>query len=107
MPIGPMLVLCSALVAGQAGDPSPVVPEDQPAVEEDRPRRDRDRLRAPEEQRPPVEAPQSPLPIMKWDGPVSCGFLQPTKAVPSGHYRIQCDDEKKVCLVSPTHVLNE
>ena len=82
----PLMVLCSALVH-QVPDEALAPP--QPAASE----------------RPAVEAASGPLPRMRHDAAVQCGYLKPSKAVPTGHYRIQCDDRSKVCLVSPTHVL--
>lgn len=55
---------------------------------------------------PRLEAPSEPRPVMRWDRPVLCGYLQPSPASPSGHYRVQCDDAARVCLVSPPHVLD-
>ena len=57
--------------------------------------------------RPAVEPGKAPLPQMRWDQVVQCGYLRPTKEVPSGHFRIQCDDKIKVCLVAPTRVVLE
>lgn len=58
--------------------------------------------------RPPVEPlPAGELPLMRWDEPVSCGFLQPTPDVPSGHFRIQCDEAQRVCLVAPLRELSD
>lgn len=57
--------------------------------------------------RPPVEKPAANLPLMRFDLPISCGFLQPTPQVPSGHFRIQCDDTTRVCLVAPLRELTD
>lgn len=58
--------------------------------------------------RPPVDPlPEGELPLMRWEEPVSCGFLQPTRDVPSGHFRIQCDETKRVCLVAPLRELTD
>lgn len=58
--------------------------------------------------RPPVEPlPDGELPLMRWDEPVSCGFLQPTPDVPSGHFRIQCDETKRVCHVAALRELSD
>lgn len=58
--------------------------------------------------RPPVEPlPEGELPLMRWEEPVSCGFLQPTPDVPSGHFRIQCDEANRTCLVAPLRELSD
>jgi hypothetical protein len=53
-----------------------------------------------------LEPPASPLPTMAWDAPVLCAQLEPTPAIPSGEYRAQCDDVRRVCLLSPARELD-
>ncbi|MFL5320310.1 MAG: hypothetical protein ACJ790_11690, partial [Myxococcaceae bacterium] len=57
--------------------------------------------------RPPVEKATGELPLMRYDQPISCGFLQPTQQAPSGHFRIQCDDTRRVCLVAPLREITD
>ncbi|MFO0596493.1 MAG: hypothetical protein U0228_14345 [Myxococcaceae bacterium] len=45
------------------------------------------------------------VPHLDWDRDVQCLMLPPTKAVPSGLFRAQCDHEQKRCLLAPTRVL--
>jgi len=42
---------------------------------------------------------------LDWDARTWCVRLAPTKAVPSGEFRVQCDAEKKRCLAAPRTVL--
>ncbi len=55
--------------------------------------------------RPQVEPAKGALPQMHYDQVVHCGVLRSSPQVPSGQYRIQCNDKIKVCLATPTHVL--
>ena len=56
---------------------------------------------------PVLEPPRDPLPHMRWDKTVVCASLAPTRAVPSGEFRLQCDDAQRVCLVSPVRELDD
>jgi hypothetical protein len=53
-----------------------------------------------------VEPAPSPPLVMRWGGVVNCVQLPATPSVPSGAYRVQCDDKKKVCLASSLHELD-
>lgn len=53
---------------------------------------------------PPVQ-PSAEPPALRWDSPTMCVDLAPSPKVPSGHYRVQCDEAKQQCLASPTAVL--
>ncbi|MBL8957477.1 MAG: hypothetical protein JNK82_42280 [Myxococcaceae bacterium] len=44
---------------------------------------------------------------LRYDQEVYCAQLPPTAAVPSGRYRVQCDDAAHVCLVAPNKVLRD
>lgn len=44
---------------------------------------------------------------LDWSRPVACVSLQPTKQVPSGLFRVQCDGREQRCFAAPTHVLVE
>lgn len=55
--------------------------------------------------RPQVVRGSGPLPVMRFDAPVFCAELAPSREVPSGRYRIQCDDKAQQCLASSTHVM--
>jgi hypothetical protein len=55
---------------------------------------------------PVIQPPSTPLPVQEWGKRTVCLRLPPTKAVPSGHWRAQCDDSTKRCLVSPLHELD-
>jgi hypothetical protein len=56
---------------------------------------------------PPVIQPAaSPLPVQEWGARTVCMTLPPTKAVPSGQWRAQCDDATRRCLISPRHELD-
>lgn len=52
-----------------------------------------------------VRPPPGELPSLDWDQPVFCVALQPTKAVPSGSFRVQCDAQYRQCLAAPNTVL--
>lgn len=54
----------------------------------------------------PLEPPSHPLQHLDWEQGVRCAFFAPTRSVPSGEYRLQCDEEKHLCLASPTHELD-
>jgi hypothetical protein len=54
---------------------------------------------------PEVEPPASPARRLTWGQYVSCVQLAPTKEVPSGAFRVQCDEATRTCLASPGHVL--
>lgn len=109
-----MLLVATVVVwtlAAQATEPAPAAEPAAPATEA------APAAEAPPAEPPPVgaptppplalEAPRDPLPHMKWNEPVICAFLVPTKAVPSGEFRLQCDDVRRVCLVSPTRELDD
>jgi hypothetical protein len=42
---------------------------------------------------------------LDWDKPVACMLLKPSKTVPSGEYRVQCDLTAHTCLAAPNRVL--
>jgi hypothetical protein len=42
---------------------------------------------------------------LEYEQEVWCAQLKPSTAVPSGKYRVQCNDEKRECLVAPEKVL--
>lgn len=44
---------------------------------------------------------------LKNDQEVICARLKPSKRVPSGEYRVQCDNVGRQCLVAPTRVLDQ
>jgi hypothetical protein len=50
--------------------------------------------------------PESPLPVQRWNWNSVCVSLGPTPQVPSGRYRMQCDELTRRCLVAPEHELN-
>lgn len=50
--------------------------------------------------------PETPLPTMRYDAPVLCAEFPPTQRIPSGAYRMQCDEQTRECLVSPAHELD-
>lgn len=86
----PMLVVLGAALVAQAEvppTPEPAPPPTPPPA-------------------PRVEPSPSPPPLMRWDRPVTCGQLPATPQIPSGAYRIQCDAEKKLCLVSSLYELD-
>ncbi|MCP3145273.1 hypothetical protein [Pyxidicoccus xibeiensis] len=55
---------------------------------------------------PVIQPPASPLPIQEWTRGTVCLTLPPTKAVPSGRWRAQCDDATRRCLVAPMYELD-
>jgi hypothetical protein len=55
---------------------------------------------------PVIQPPASPLPVQEWGERTVCMTLPPTKAVPSGKWRAQCDDATRRCLISPQHELD-
>lgn len=52
-----------------------------------------------------VVAPPGPLPRLLWKKPVACAGLAPSEAIPSGRYRVQCDEGTHSCLAAPDLVL--
>jgi hypothetical protein len=50
--------------------------------------------------------PEVPLPVMHGDVPILCAEFPPTERMPSGTYRMQCDEKTRECLVSPAHELD-
>ncbi len=97
----PLLLLALAQ-APDAGSPVPPevpeanrTPEDAPVAES--------RLGS---DRPRIEPASDPRPAMRPDLPVYCGFLEPTREVPSGYHRVQCDEQARRCLVSSTKALD-
>jgi hypothetical protein len=55
---------------------------------------------------PVIQPPASPLPVQRPNAPTVCLTLPPTKAVPSGKWRAQCDAATRRCLVAPQHELD-
>jgi hypothetical protein len=53
-----------------------------------------------------VMTPEEPRPSLRYDQPVVCTRLPPTKEVPSGEYRMQCDPVTRRCLIAPNHELD-
>lgn len=53
-----------------------------------------------------VMTPEEPRPSLRYDQPVVCTRLPPTKEVPSGEYRMQCDPTTRRCLIAPNHELD-
>lgn len=53
----------------------------------------------------PVQPATGDKPRLQWDQPVFCTTLRPSKAVPSGEYRVQCNAATQTCLAAPTRVL--
>ncbi|HZI10587.1 MAG TPA: hypothetical protein VE153_09315, partial [Myxococcus sp.] len=45
-------------------------------------------------------------PVQEWGRRTVCMTLPPTKAVPSGQWRAQCDDATRRCLISPQRELD-
>ncbi|MBI3185563.1 MAG: hypothetical protein HYZ28_25775 [Myxococcales bacterium] len=96
------LALASLLALSQ----SPEAPLDAPLRQEPVPEpAPAEEAPPPRSLRPRLEPLADPLPVMRWDAPVMCGYLEPTRAVPSGHFRVQCDERTKLCLAAPTNVL--
>ncbi|NMO20851.1 hypothetical protein HPC49_27885 [Pyxidicoccus fallax] len=52
---------------------------------------------------PVIQPPASPLPRQDWYAPKVCLRLPPTKEVPSGQWRAQCDAKARRCLVAPRY----
>ncbi len=50
--------------------------------------------------------PETPLPVLRWDGYSQCASLGPSPQVPSGRYRVQCEERSRRCLVAPEHELD-
>jgi len=50
--------------------------------------------------------PEEPRPALRYDQPILCTRLPPTKQVPSGEYRMQCDPVTRRCLIAPAHELD-
>ena len=55
---------------------------------------------------PTLAPPQSPLPVMSYGEATWCVTLQPSAQVPSGRYRVQCDDQTRRCLAAPERELD-
>ena len=55
---------------------------------------------------PVIQPPASPLPMQEPHAHTVCLTLPPTKVVPSGKWRAQCDDSTRRCLVAPVHELD-
>lgn len=55
---------------------------------------------------PVIQPPASPLPMLDWYTPSLCLTLPPTKAVPSGKWRAQCEHATRRCLIAPRHELD-
>ncbi|QSQ13701.1 hypothetical protein [Myxococcus landrumensis] len=65
------------------------------------------------EDSPPAQPPtlvlqpaRDPLPVQDAERLVVCLNLGPTKSVPSGQWRAQCNHEQRHCLVTPSHELD-
>ncbi len=56
-------------------------------------------------QLPVVQPADGPPPQLDFERTVSCTQLEPSKKVPSGTYRVQCDPETRSCLAAPDAVL--
>jgi hypothetical protein len=52
-----------------------------------------------------VQPPTGARESLDWDKPIWCVSLPPTKTVPSGEFRVQCDEARQRCLVTPRTVL--
>ncbi|NOJ82115.1 hypothetical protein [Myxococcus xanthus] len=63
-------------------------------------------LAQPGNEAPVLQPPATPLPSQTWHAPTVCMRLPPTKDVPSGEWRAQCDDTGQVCRVSPLRELD-
>jgi hypothetical protein len=50
--------------------------------------------------------PEEPRPALRYDQPILCTRLPPTRQVPSGEYRMQCDAVTRRCLIAPAHELD-
>jgi len=69
---------------------------------------------APAKERPPpssatalpkVQVPSGDLPVMSWYKDIQCTDLAPSHTVPSGRYRIQCDELNHVCYATSRNTL--
>ena len=49
--------------------------------------------------------PESPLPVLRHGVPAVCATLGATQQVPSGRYRVQCDEATRRCLAAPVNEL--
>ncbi|HLL55226.1 MAG TPA: hypothetical protein VK447_16840 [Myxococcaceae bacterium] len=54
---------------------------------------------------PQVTRSAGPLPVMRQGAEIRCTELAPSREVPSGRYRVQCDEAKKTCLAAPNRQL--
>ncbi len=54
-----------------------------------------------------VQPPDSDKQHLDFAREIFCATLEATKAVPSGQFRVQCNDATKVCLAAPTKVLRD
>ncbi len=52
-----------------------------------------------------VEPPAGPRTTLDWTKPISCVTLRPTKQVPSGEFRVQCEPASHTCFAAPNRVL--
>jgi hypothetical protein len=52
-----------------------------------------------------VQPSVGPKSTLDWNKPVACLFLAPSKEVPSGEYRVQCDPQVRTCYAAPNHLL--
>lgn len=50
--------------------------------------------------------PEEPRPTLRYDQPILCTRLPPTRQVPSGEYRMQCDAVTRRCLIAPARELD-
>jgi hypothetical protein len=50
--------------------------------------------------------PESPLPVMRQGPTTWCASLAPSAQVPSGRYRVQCDEKTRRCLAAPENELD-
>lgn len=53
-----------------------------------------------------LASPESPLPIMRPGQSAWCATLEPSAQVPSGRYRVQCDEKTRRCLAAPDRELD-
>ncbi|HEX5748309.1 MAG TPA: hypothetical protein VFZ09_18865 [Archangium sp.] len=65
---------------------------------------------APSETAPPGQTmrfapPESPLPSLVHGKAISCASIGPSPQVPSGRYRLQCDESTRRCLAAPANEL--
>lgn len=54
-----------------------------------------------------VAGQSGPLPQLDYGQQVTCLTLKPTAEVPSGHFRVQCDEATRRCLAAPDMVLED